>query len=569
MRTMICLPIALALLGCGGGSGDSASTSNGGSTSPEESTPSSGTLESYSLAYDQRTFIPLPMDNKGALHLFAGESSTFTATVEGEGLPEHEWTLKEVSTGSMAVLSESQGDSYIFMQNNPGEFLLTGCADKSGYDSETLEGFEKCINVAITNHSSDVITLTTDKDTDKTVGVDVFSDLDLKFVEVEQPNRGQLIVNQTRNTLTYRPLNHYDYLMDTDEAETQKVAVRLEGSGEVIKRYLNIEVNGTATLPTCHDGNSILIAPANPAAVVTVDPDQCVELDAAAYGENGYWDLLKSPLDSFLIYAGLEEGMSVLRFKYPQYGDLHFMWCYDSNDCESDTWQVASSLTDDDVISSPRLENLTSQSEETVSTTITRSVQITNEADYTAPDPITYEWSLTDSTYAEHRVLNLLTSEKHLDFDLPDSTRNFKLEVRAINGAYQDEYFGNTAIGYNVSQYIYARGDRTDAPTAIVRVNGEEYNGETNKRVNLHVADAKQVSFDASSTIFKSDNPFNRSVFVAAASMVAESTYQFSETYTHDLSSGQVQPVTFCAQNDYSWTYVDNSCITFIIYPGE
>jgi hypothetical protein len=374
-------------------------------------------------------------------------------------------------------------------------------------------------------------------------------------------------VDKTRQQLTYEPLGGYDYLMTGDTA-VEEVAVTLADNGNVVKKMLRLTVQGTATLPKCTAENSMKITPASGSnqKPIEVGPNQCIELDATNYSQSGHWSLFRSPLESFFAYAGIDGSKPVLRFKYPQYGDLRFQWCDGLNDCEFnsevDNWWVKTSVPESSALEAPNLEIWGFSPRKTVGETMTLQAKLTSDS--MRRDPV-YLWEIRDRSYANILVGRLQTLSDEIDIDLPEVTSDWEIKVRAKNAGYNDMYWTNGMTSSAEDQTIYVRGDRNDAPLAVVSVNGKVYRGDKTANVDIEgLRPGDITTFDASGSVFRDSNPYNSSAFYTAVGGPYNKMFS-GDIYQHSFVEHKIQYLTFCVWNDYGWSRIDGSCIRFFL----
>ncbi|PWI34369.1 hypothetical protein DI392_04460 [Vibrio albus] len=564
MCRLFVLCLALFVTACGGSGSDEKKNANSGGTEINATQSVAVETNSYSISAGRSVYHPVPNGSAQELYVFTDETTNFTAYGFNDIAPEeHTWELidSSVKDSAQAIISSSKGAEYDFKGQSAGEYTLVGCKDKAKYNPASPEGHGYCINIIVNVIDKVWVEASTDKETKVTFSVADFTGLPLKFIDIRQPKRGRLIVDKTRQQLTYEPLGGYDYLMTGDTA-VEEVAVTLADNGNVVKKMLRLTVQGTATLPKCTAENSMKITPASGSnqKPIEVGPNQCIELDATNYSQSGYWSLLKSPLYSFLAYAGIDGSKPVLRFKYPQYGDLRFQWCYALNKCEDDTWWVKTSVLKSNALEAPNLEIWGFSPRKTVGETMTLQAKLTSDS--VRRDPV-YLWEIRDKSYANILVGHLQTLSDEIDIDLPEVTSDWEIKARAKNAGYNDTYWGNGMTSLPEEQTIYVRGDRNDAPLAVVSVNGVVYRGEESSLVQIiDLRPGDLITFDASESVFRDSNPYNSSAFYTAVGGPYNKMFS-GEIYQHRFGERAYQQVTFCVWNDYGWSSVDGSCITF------
>lgn len=564
------LCLALFVTACGGSGSDEKKNANSGGTETNATQSVAVETNSYSVSAGRSVYHPVPNGNAQELYVFADETTTFTAYGFDNVAPEeHTWELidSSVKNAAQAIISSSKGAEYDFKGQSAGEYTLVGCSDKAKYNPASPEGYGYCINITVNVVHKEWVEARTDKETKVTLSVADFTGLPLKFIDIRQPSRGRLFVDKTRQQLTYDPLGGYDYLM-TGNSIVEEVSVTLADNDHVVKKMLRLTVEGTATPPECNAANSVKIMPVSKSLEkepVTVEPDQCVELDATNYSQPGQWWLLgETGLGSLLAYNGVE-GIDnpILRFSYPRYDVLTLSWCsLNGNDCEPVVW--AMKTAESKALEAPRLERWGSLRQD-VSSTMTQRAKVTNRDDVSAvPGTFVFNWEIQDVTYDEYSgimVGRLQTLSEEIDIDLPDMASDWEIGVRA-------EKIGNQRYyreSLTEKRTIYVRGDRKDAPQAIVSVsvNGTPYRGDEYVPGvmivgGLHHGDL--ITFDASESVFRDSNPYNSSHFY-----YYDDGYMSGDIYQIRFVEHKVQEVTFCARNDYGWSAIDGSCIYFLL----
>ncbi|ODA36226.1 hypothetical protein [Veronia pacifica] len=481
-------------------------TACGGSESPVSDIPKKSIVQlnpNYRVELGDSTFYPSLTEQTSQVYVPVNQSASFWLRgLSDDIIASHTWSLKKQSdSGSTTDVGVTKlgGKQYEFLPSSPGQYVLESCVDKRNYNPTLPDGFFHCLYINIHAVNPEQIDVVTDKNTAIDIPASKFIDDDgMRFIDVEQPKRGVLLVDKARQTLTYRPFKDFDYLMDDMPAEVQNINVTLTNGTQTVIKTLRLTVSGTASSPACHEGNSRRIEPGAWGDEPTIiEPDECIEMDASNYSPSGRWDTIRSFNDITLFEAllGIDADSQIIRFKYPFYGHFWLSWCEGPNQCESDLWQVKTNLERSSIIEAPKLERMAPEVAE-VGTVFAASANVSDGND----SELFYHWTITDISTNSVVLGNMITDSAQLDIALPSKTSDLKISVKA-QGASRivDDYYGNDSISFPERQYLHVRGDRDDAPEVVVKLNGKTYKGSDHKGEIVYFLDAEpgdSLSFD-------------------------------------------------------------------------